>query len=360
MKDGRVLEMFHGVMPSMVYYAASSSCMLVLNKVAVHHVPLPSCVLGVQFAMTLTYIAVFRSAGYLVADSLDYKRMKTFAPYAMSFVLSVYCNGKVLQFLNVETLIVFRSCGPIIVSVLDWMYLGRELPNKRSILALFVVLVGAVGYVMADSEFQMHGAIAYGWVVVYLACNCFEMTYGKVVLSRVKFEAPVWGSVLYTNAMAIGPMLLLAIVSGEAARLQDVTFDASSVRALLLSCSAGIAISWAGWNCRSLTSATTYTLLGVVCKFFSVILNVMIWDKHASPVGISWLIVCLVASAAYRQAPLRKQCEPPIRSDSNRSAPRGRCEELVEPGKPGKAGKAGKASTFQMDPEACLDTGCDL
>jgi hypothetical protein len=54
-------------------------------------------------------------------------------------------------------------------------------------------------------------------------------------------------------------------------------------------------------------SATAYTLLGVVCKLISVILNVVIWDKHASPRGMLWLLVCLVCSAAYKQASLRTE-----------------------------------------------------
>jgi len=309
-----------GVTASIVFYALSSSCMLVLNKVAISHVPLPSCVMAVQFAITITYIFVFRSAGYLTADSFSFKKVSTFFPYACSFVLSIYCNGKVLQYLNVETLIVFRSCGPLIVSVLDWMFLGRELPNRRSACSLMLVFAGAVGYVFAESEFRVRGMSAYAWALVYLAGNCFEMTYGKVVMSRVKFEAPVWGSVLYTNALAIGPMCLVSIVSGEARELLSVSLDASSARALSLSCTAGIAISWSGWNCREKTSATAYTLLGVACKFISVLINVMIWEKHASPLGMAWVCICLLASSAYQQAPYRSQAvmSPRIRKSSNR------------------------------------------
>merc|ERR1711920_749286 len=81
----------------------------------------------------------------------------------------------------------------------------------------------------------------------------------------------------------------------------------SGLRWLLLSCVVGVGISWSGWNCRSKISATAYTLLGVVCKFISVQINVAIWDKHATPTGLAWLGVCLASSATYRQAPLRSE-----------------------------------------------------
>ncbi|CAE8741210.1 unnamed protein product [Polarella glacialis] len=288
---------------SIIWYALSSSSMLILNKVAIHHVPLPSCVLWIQFLISVIFIYVCKFFGLLVADPLDRHRVFTFAPYACSFVLSVYCNGKVLQYLNVETLITFRSCSPLIVSVLEWLFLGRELPRGRSLASLLLVAGGALGYVLSDSEFQMRGLRAYGWVFIYLAGNCFEMTFGKIVLSRVKFEAPVWGSVLYTNTLALLPMGILALLSGEAARLPAVQLDSFGLRALVL--------SWSGWNCREKTTATTYTLLGVACKFISVLLNVMIWDKHATSVGLAWLMLCLCASSAYQQAPLREAPSSP-------------------------------------------------
>merc|ERR1711920_675525 len=91
----------------------------------------------------------------------------------------------------------------------------------------------------------------------------------------------------------------------------------SGLRWLLLSCVVGVGISWSGWNCRSKISATAYTLLGVICKFISVLINVLIWDKHATKAGLGWLAVCLVASSTYRQAPMR---EPVVHKPSGESA----------------------------------------
>ena len=62
-----------------------------------------------------------------------------------------------------------------------------------------------------------------------------------------------------------------------------------------------------------MVSATTYTLVGVVNKFLTVLLNVAIWDKHSSPTGLFAVCVCLLAGTFYQQAPrrdeLRKQHE---------------------------------------------------
>lgn len=44
-----------------------------------------------------------------------------------------------------------------------------------------------------------------------------------------------------------------------------------------------------------MVSATTYTLVGVVNKFLTVLLNTFVWDKHSSPFGIFAVCVCLLA-----------------------------------------------------------------
>lgn len=57
--------------------------------------------------------------------------------------------------------------------------------------------------------------------------------------------------------------------------------------------------------CRGMVSATSYTLVGVVNKFLTVLLNVIIWDKHSSPWGLFAVCMCLLAGTFYQQAPKR-------------------------------------------------------
>ncbi|CAK0839459.1 unnamed protein product [Prorocentrum cordatum] len=208
---------------------------------------------------------------------------------------------------NVEAVIVFRALSPLCVSVLDWMLLDRELLSMRSWLVLFCLVVGAIGYVSADSEFGVVGISAYKWVCLNPAGIVFEMTYGKKLISGVQFKSPVWGATSYTNALVLLPMPATAISSGEVDRATSTEMDLVSACWLVASCIIGLGISWSGWNCRSKLSATADTLLGVVCKLASVLLNVSIWNTHASPRVLFFLLVCLAWNAAYKQAPLRKE-----------------------------------------------------
>ena len=83
-------------------------------------------------------------------------------------------------------------------------------------------------------------------------------------------------------------------------------WTARPVAALVVSCAAGVAMSYFAFLCRAAISATSFTVVGNVCKVLTVLINVSIWDKHASPEGLGALLVCLVAAAAYQQSPLRR------------------------------------------------------
>lgn len=65
------------------------------------------------------------------------------------------------------------------------------------------------------------------------------------------------------------------------------------------------AIRYTGWLCRSMVSATSFTLVGVVNKFLTVLLNVVIWDKHSTPLGLVAVCICLASGSLYQQAPRR-------------------------------------------------------
>ena len=102
-------------------------------------------------------------------------------------------------------------------------------------------------------------------------------------------RSPVWGATLYTNFLAFVPMLIVALSTGEVEDMKQM--DASQLSAvaiawLVISCVIGVGISWSGWNCRNGVSATVFTILGVVCKILSVLMNMLIWNHHSTTPGL--------------------------------------------------------------------------
>lgn len=208
----------------------------------------------------------------------------------------------------------------MIVCVLDWLFLGRELPSPRAVAALVLVIVGAVGYMQNDSKFKLIGFRAYFWAILYLINVVGEMVISKQILASLGLQSPVWSCVLLTNSLAVLPMLALATSTEEYSKFEAHMFLLPTMALLLCASSMGILVGWSSWQCRNMVSATTFTLLGVTSKLLTILINSSIWNQHATLPGISCLCVCLLGSTVYEQAPLRQDVSPSVTSVHQGSA----------------------------------------
>jgi len=277
-----------------------------LLQIAVSHTPSPALVTLCQFASCTVLVYGCKQTGLLRTDDFEWVKVKYFLIYVLSFSVGTWTNIKVLQDANVETLIVFRSCTPLAVCIFDFFIYRRAMPSARSCAALLLITAGAMAYIACDREYRNKGVRAYFWASVWWAVLVFQLTYGKFLVTGIPLRS-LWTPVLYTNSLSILPTLLVGVASGEftRARLEAIELSPVGGSWLLLSCLVGIGISWSGFWCQSLITATAYTVVGVTNKMLTVTVNVLIWDKHASPYGIASLLLCLIGGSLYQQAPLR-------------------------------------------------------
>ncbi len=288
------------IMFAVMFYATCSSTMLVINKLAVYHVQAPSFVLFCQVATTAVAVYSASGAGLIKADAFDLAKVKAFVFVVAAFVAAIFTNMKTLQYANVETFIVFRSSTPLLVAFLDFAFLGRSLPSPRSWASLGFILVGAFGYMSSDSTFEVR---SYSWATAWYAVFCFDQIYIKHVCNTV--EMTNWGRVLYTNSMSIPMCFLVSMLFREDQVLFSMEWNFNQVFFLALSCVAGVGMSYSAFLLRSSVSATSFTVVGIMCKIATVIINLLIWDNHASTEGLAALFICLFAGVLYKQAPMR-------------------------------------------------------
>jgi len=273
--------------------------------------PYPSLVISFQLLAAIGFIYGGTFSGLLECDPIKWKFVAPYLAYTAAFSVGVYCNMKSLQYSNVETVIVFRALAPCIVAILDSMFLGREYPSTRSWGGLGLIVLGAFGYAAADPQFESLGYSAYFWPTLYCAVISFEMAYGKKIIKSVDLKTKS-GPVLYTNLLGFPPMLLFANMGDEYNKFwedlwirEEGRFPPGSVALLIVGCIIGTAIGYSSWWCRERVSATSFTLIGVMNKCLTVLLNMLVWENHAPPLGIASLFLCLVGGSLYRQAPMR-------------------------------------------------------
>lgn len=290
---------------SIILYSICSGSLLLMNKVVLLLIPSPSLVISIQCTVVVLSIGGCRLLfnGPSISP-ITRPVVSAYALYSVLFVLGIYSNMRSLQVSNVDTVIVFRSAVPLLVAAGDWLWMGRQKPSLRSLASMLAVIAGCSAFVAVDAEFSVRGWAAYGWVSFYLLCIASEMLLGKAITST--HEVTLGTSVLITNSLAIVPFLLIGASTGELQRGCDSRyFTLEACTALAISCALSAGIGFSSWWCRSLTSATTFTVIGTLNKFLTVLLNIALWSKHASPLGTGFLLMCLAGGAFYQQAPLR-------------------------------------------------------
>mmetsp|Transcript_19939 Transcript_19939/g.39147 ORF Transcript_19939/g.39147 Transcript_19939/m.39147 type:complete len:308 (-) Transcript_19939:307-1230(-) len=301
-KSGGTLSTAYAV----VGYMACSAGMLLVNKLAVHHLPTPGFVLLCQLAASAVFTWGAGKLGYIEVDPLSMEKVRQFWLVPVAFLLTVFANIKILQYSNVETFITFRASTPLIISVLDWLLLGRELPSRKSLVCLLGLLVGALLYL--NFEKGQMTANSYFWVIVWYCVFVFDQIFIKHVTNTV--EMTTWGRVYYTNALPVIPLFFIMYYTGEFEKLSSMELGFVSQFWLFLSCACGVAISYYAFLCRAAVSATSFTVLGNTCKVITVTLNILVWDNHATPEGVMSLFMCLVCAYFYDQAPIRQRGLP--------------------------------------------------
>ncbi|KAF8063683.1 GFT1 [Scenedesmus sp. PABB004] len=284
-----------------VYYGLCSSTLIVINKVAVHNLRAPVFILSLQLLFAAVTVKSLAAARVLEAETLQWRLVRPFLLIVLGFLGTVYANIKVLEHSNVETFITFRSSTPLVLSLFDWLFLGRRLPGGRSVFAILLLVASCSGYTYYDQGFRLQ---AYTWLCVWYCFFLFEACYVKHVCDTVAMTN--WGRVYYTNLLS-GLALAAAFpfCAGEHRLLQRTHFSTPQLVLLFMSCAVGVCMSHAGYLMRSTVSATAGVVVGVVCKLGSVLLNLAIWDQHASPIQLCFLCLGLAGGSLFQQAPLR-------------------------------------------------------
>ncbi|XP_062193503.1 GDP-fucose transporter 1-like [Phragmites australis] len=184
----------------------------------------------------------------------------------------------------------------------DTTFRKQPCPLKFTFLSLVVILGGAVGYVMTDPAFSLTA-----WALAYLVIITTETVYIKHIVTNLGLNT--WGFVLYNNLLSLMLAPIFWFVKGEHKSVLAAIesrgegwFHLDALVTVALSCVFGYLISFFGFAARKAVSATAFTVTGVVNKFLTVPINVLIWDKHATAFGLVCLLFTIVGGALYQQS----------------------------------------------------------
>ncbi|XP_043696104.1 GDP-fucose transporter 1-like [Telopea speciosissima] len=315
-----VSKQYYTTSSLVIGYALCSSLLAVINKYAITEFNFPGLLTALQYLTSALGVWVLGKIGFLYHDPFTLDTAKKFLPAAIVFYLAIFTNTNLLRHANVDTFIVFRSLTPLLVAVADTAFRKQPCPSKLTFLSLVIILGGAFGYVATDSAFTL---TAYSWAFAYLITITTEMVYIKHMVTNLGLNT--WGFVFYNNLLSLMMAPLFWVLTGEYVDVFSAVgsnsgnwIEPGAFFAVSLSCIFGLLISFFGFAARKAISATAFTVTGVVNKFLTVVINVLIWDKHANPFGLLCLIFTIVGGILYQQS-VSGGGSPPVQHDSSNS-----------------------------------------
>lgn len=315
-------KQYYATSSLVVGYALCSSLLAVINKFAITKFNFPGLLTALQYLTSALGVWMLGKLGFLHHDPFIWETAKKFLPAAIVFYLAIFTNTNLLRHANVDTFIVFRSLTPLLVAIADTAFRRQPCPSKLTFMSLLVILGGAVGYVATDSGFTL---TAYSWAFAYLVTITTEMVYIKHMVTNLGLNT--WGFVLYNNVLSLMMAPVFWFLTGEYVEVFAAVetnsnsgdwVERGAFFAVTLSCVFGLLISFFGFAARKAISATAFTVTGVVNKFLTVAINVLIWDKHASPFGLVCLLFTIIGGVLYQQSVTGTGSAPPQRDSQSK------------------------------------------
>lgn len=287
-------------------HCIAASSLTVVNKLAMDHFhppappgvpattvvdPSSGVVAGRSYVWTLVLIQfVFASCvtklcgvcRLIKVEPLETKTALAYFPAAGMFMITIVAGNAVMNATNVNTFLILRALVPVPCALLETVIYSDPCPPLLSWMALTITMVGAGVYSLAMGGFEMKSI---AWSIIFLVTMPIDGILIKHSISQSKLSA--WGLVYYNNTLAALPLVfyvfLFELTSKSAISemcTQLLLPEAKWI--VLLSCFAGIAISFFQLNTRFYISATAFMILGVVNKFLTVLWSEVFLGKSGA------------------------------------------------------------------------------
>ena len=265
---------------------------------------------GAQLVVSAAVVLVMRVFQPSVMGPMDKTKVLPFALYTAMFAAGLFANMKALMLTNVGAVIAARSCLPVIVCT-HRVGLHGTIPPRRAIRRC--PSPASSGSRVCTSQIHRRrtstGLEGYAWLFAWWIPLALQMTYGKWMTEKI--EMTQWERVFYTNAFAVSDDDRAVWARASTRKVADL--GRSPPRScpcwtwLAPSCVHGRGHLLQRLARRSVITATTFTLVGVLNKMATIAFTVAIVWPNDSVLRESGggARVCILFGLLYQDAPKR-------------------------------------------------------
>lgn len=287
-------------------YCATSTGMVLVNKAALSSFGFhsPNSLLLYQCLIALFMVLAAHAVRVVNIERLNWRVVKLWLPVNIIFVGMIWTGTMSLKYLGVAMVTVLKNLTNIFVIVGDLALFNRRYPLAVW-LTLFLMILSALVGAATDLDFSLTG---YLWQFVNCGFTAAYSLYLKTAMQAVaalpernKKPLDEFTMVLYNNILSIPMILILILASSEHSRLplEPALTNPRFLSAATLSGVIGFFMSAASLWFLSVSTPTTYSLVGSLNKIPLAVLGMLFFHASTTPLNIASVAVGLVAGVIF-------------------------------------------------------------
>ena len=305
-------------------------------------------VIAFQCFVAVVFVEIAKYRKMVEYPDFDWAVAKAWLPLNILFVLMLCTGFLSLVHNNVPMVTVCKNLTNLVTIAGDFWFFG-ESAGPLTIVAVIVMVSGAVFAGYNDLGFSM---IGYFWMIA----NCLS-TSGYVLYMRfasTNIKLPKFGMVFYNNlSMAI--LMPLIVIMGEVPALMDP--EIMTPYFITANCAAGFLgfyLNFASLWAVSVTSASTYAIVGSLNKVPITILGFFLFDAPLTNDGVWGIVIATLGGFVYAYSKFREAAAKRKAKDSNQSLPSTNTPSSPKAGGGGGMGSTGLTQTTAAQKQGVL------
>lgn len=287
---------------TLAVYFLVNPLMLLSSKVAVMVLPAPGLLLCMQLSFSTIMLSLVGSPALgcssrleIRVEPLDIRKMWRFSIVAFSLLLQIFANLQSMREIPIETMLCMRSILPLILIVPDYFLFGMALPSQKSLGCLCGMAACMSAY--AWRELRNVTTAAGMWMALWMSLLVFDATAVKRVMDTVPMS--VWTRCYYTNALGLGPLLLVGLTDLSEVQVELSMLSAWDWLVVVTSCVLGVSMCYAAHLVRELFPLQAAAVVTTASKWLALLVNSMMWDQHTPASSTVLVLASLAFGAAY-------------------------------------------------------------
>lgn len=276
-------------MQACLAYALASSAVTVMNKIVFSHshFHFPWFTLAFQNLISVATISIANLFGFTRSGTLSPSLARSMPLPILFFVLFIFTNAQSLRYVNLPILTVWKSLGPMFVTVFERMYFGDSF-STPVYLSMFFIVLSAFVTALNDLEYS---PIGYFWAAMNVISNVAYLASLRIYLRDPSVSS--LDKTFHSNLLSVIPILPMALISGEfptvlqALSARSLWFKLAFVISGFLTTAVCASAFWT----ISVTNGSTLSFIGGFNKVPIILLSLFLFDMKISVEG--WIGVAL-------------------------------------------------------------------